>query len=79
VRDIPATTNTIKANVEGDVEVIDDVLRIARIRVRYDLMIPKGMREKAERAVERHPVSCPAANSVRGCIELDIKANISEH
>ena len=78
MRDIPATPDKITAAVEGDIEAIDKVLRITRIRVRYDLTIPKGTREAAERAVERHPQSCPAANSVRGCIDLDIQANIAE-
>jgi len=78
VRDIPATPDKITASVEGDIEAIDKVLRITRIRVLYELTIPKGKREAAERAVDRHPRSCPAANSVSGCIDIDISANISE-
>ena len=78
MRDIPAPRDKISAQVEGDIEAIDKVLRITRIRVRYDLTIPKGMREAAERAVATHPKSCPAANSVSGCIDLDIAANITE-
>ena len=78
MRDIPATPDRISATVEGDIEAIDKVLRITRIRVRYDLTVPKGKREAAERAVERHPRGCPAANSVADCIELDIQANITE-
>ncbi len=78
MRDIPAPPDKITAAVEGDIEAIDKVLRITRIRVRYDLTVPKGKREAAERAVERHPRGCPAANSVAGCIDLDIKADITE-
>ena len=78
MRDIPAPPDKITAAVEGDIEAIDKVLRITRIRVRYDLRVPKGKREAAERAVERHPRGCPAANSVAGCIDLDIKADITE-
>ena len=78
VREIPASPDKITAAVEGDIEAIDKVLRITQIRVRYDLWVPKGKREAAERAVEKHPASCPAANSVRGCIALDIKAEITE-
>ncbi len=78
VREIPATPDRITAKVEGDIEAIEKVLRITRIRVRYDLKIPKGKREAAERAVAKHPTSCPAANSVSGCIDLDIKAEITE-
>ena len=78
MRDIPATADKIKATVEGDIEAVEKILKIVRIRVRYALTIPKGMREKAERAVARHPISCPAANSIQGCIELDITADITE-
>ncbi len=78
MREIPATSDKIAADVEGDIEAIDNVLRITRIRVRYSLTIPKGKREAAERAVERHPRGCPAANSVMGCIDLDIAATITE-
>lgn len=78
MREIPAPPEKITAAVEGDIEAIDKVLRITRIRVRYDLKVPKGKREAAERAVERHPAGCPAANSVAGCIDLDIQANITE-
>ena len=78
MREIPANPDTITARVEGDIEAIDKVLRITRIRVRYDLKIPKGKREAAERAVAKHPTGCPAANSVRGCIDIDIKADMTE-
>ena len=78
VREIPASPEKINATVEGEIEAVDKVLRITRIRVQYALLVPAGKREAAERAVERHPISCPAANSVRGCIEIDIKAEIVE-
>ncbi len=78
MRDIPATPDTIRADVEGDIEAVEKILKIVRIRVHYTLTIPSGMREKADRAVERHPISCPAANSIKGCIELDITADITE-
>ncbi len=78
MRKIPAPPDKIKAQVEGDIEAIDNVLRITRIRVRYDLAVPSGMREAAERAVAKHPKGCPAANSVAGCIDLDITADITE-
>ena len=77
MRDIPAPPEKISALVEGDIEAVDKVLRITRIRVRYALTIPRGSREKVERAVARHPAGCPAANSVRGCIDLDIQADLT--
>ena len=78
MREIPAPREKIRADVEGDIESVDNVLRITRIRVRYRLRIPAGTRERAERAVATHATKCPAANSVRGCIALDITADITE-
>ncbi len=78
MRDIPAPTEKLQASVEGDIQAIDNVLRITRIRVRYRIRIPAGTRERAQRAVDTHATKCPAANSVRGCIDLDIAADITE-
>jgi len=78
VRDIPAPTEKLQASVEGDIQAIDNVLRITTIRVRYRIRIPAGTRERAQRAVDTHATKCPAANSVRGCIDLDIDADITE-
>ncbi len=78
MRDIPAPTEKLQASVEGDIQAIDNVLRITTIRVRYRIRIPAGTRERAQRAVDTHATKCPAANSVRGCIDLDIDADITE-
>lgn len=78
MRQIPVEPNKIAAQVEGDVEAVDRVLRIARMRVHYTIRIPTGMREAAERAVATHEQRCPAAMSVRGCIPIAITADIVE-
>ena len=78
MRDIPAPTDKLQATVEGDIQAIDNVLRITTIRVRYRIRVPAGSLERARRAVDTHATTCPAANSVRGCIDLDIDADITE-
>ena len=78
MRHIPVEPDKVSADAEGDVEAVDRVLRIARMRVRYRLRIPKGTREAAERALATHAEKCPAAMSVRGCIPIDITADITE-
>lgn len=78
MRQIPAGLDKVKAFVEGDVGALDRVLRITAIRVRYELRIPKGKREAAQRAVDTHEQKCPAATSVRGCIPITIAADIVE-
>lgn len=53
-------------------------MRITRIRVRYRIKIPAGMRDRAQRAVDTHEVKCPAAMSVKGAIDIAIDAEIEE-
>jgi organic hydroperoxide reductase OsmC/OhrA len=78
VRQIPTEPNKVTAQVEGDVEAVDRVLRISRMRVQYELRVPRGTREAAERAIATHEQKCPAATSVRGCIPIAITADIIE-
>ena len=78
MRQVPVTRETLQADVEGDIEAVDKVLRITRIRVRYRLRIPAADREKVDRALATHATKCPAATSVMGCIDLDITADITE-
>ena len=78
MRQIPAYPQKLEAAVEGDIEEVEGVLRIARIRVHYKIRIPPGKREAAERAVASHPKKCPAATSVQGCIAIEISAEYSE-
>ena len=78
MRHIPSEPAKLAARVEGDIEAVDRVLRITAIRVHYELKIPKGTREAAERAIATHEQKCPAAMSVRGCIAIAISADIEE-
>ncbi len=65
-------------HVAGDIEEVDDVLKITTIRLRYEFKIPAGFREKADRAVETHAAKCPAYQSIKGCIECTWTADIVE-
>lgn len=78
MRQIPSDPDKVAARVEGDVEAVDRVLRIARMRVHYTIRIPRGTRAAAERAVATHADKCPAATSVRDCIAIEITADITE-
>ncbi len=78
VRKIPAYPNKLEAYVEGDIEEVEGILRVTRIRVRYKIRIPGDMREAAERAVASHPTKCPAAMTVKNCVELDLSAEYIE-
>jgi hypothetical protein len=77
VRGIPTSDNLI-AHVEGIIEDIDGVIKITAIKLRYQLKIPPGTREKAKRALDLYADSCPAYTSVKGCIKCTWEAIMEE-
>jgi len=64
--------------VEGDIEDVNGILKITRIRVRYHLKIPKGKVAEAQEAFSAYLVRCPAAQSVIGCIRIEDRLIIEE-
>jgi len=78
VRQISAGPGKIRSRAEGQIEAVDRILRITKIKVHYEIRIPSGKRDAAERAVATHEQKCPAATSVRGCIGIEITADIIE-
>ncbi len=77
-RKIPTHTDRYEANVEGDIEDVDGVLRISRIRVAYKLKVPAGKAEEAREAFSGYIEGCPAAMSVCGCIDISDTLEITE-
>ena len=77
-RKVPTFGDRFRADVEGDIEDVDGVLRIARIRVRYTLKAPRGTSEEAREAMKGYITRCPAAMSVRGCIALEDALDVTE-
>ena len=75
---IPTYGDRFRADVEGDIEDIDGVMRITRIRVRYAMKVPAGKTEEAREALATYITRCPGAMSVRGCIDLTDSADIAE-
>ncbi len=59
------------AEVEGDIENVNGVLKITRIRVNYHLRIPKEKEGEANEAFSAYLGKCPAAQSVIGCIRIE--------
>jgi uncharacterized OsmC-like protein len=77
VRGIKSAANLV-ARVEGDIEDVDGVMRITKIRLRYRFKIPQGTREKVDRVLASYAEKCPAYQSVKGCIECSWDAEIEE-
>lgn len=78
VRGIPSQPDKLKTTVEGDIEDVDGKPIITNIRIKYHLTIPKGMREKAERALGRHQERCAASTSVERGIKVSWDVEVVE-
>lgn len=68
---IPTPQDRYRADVSGDIENVDGVLKITRIRVHYTLMLKPDQRDAAESAFSTYLPYCPAAQSVIGAIQID--------
>ncbi len=75
---IPTHSDRFCAQVEGDIEDVDGVLRITRIRVDYQLKVPPGKTEQAREVFAEYLKRCPAAMSVCGCIEISDSLEVTE-
>lgn len=77
MRGIKSADNLV-AQVEGDIEDVDGVMRITKIRLRYLFQVPAGNRDKVDRVLASYAEQCPAYQSVKGCIECSWEAEIEE-
>ncbi len=67
---IRSTEDLYKADVEGDIENVDGILKITTIRVKYNLKVKADQNEDAREAFSSYLSQCPAAQSVIGCIKI---------
>ncbi len=65
---IPTPEERYWAEVEGDIENINNVLKITEIRVKYHLKVSAERTREINEAFSAYLTSCPAAQSVIGCI-----------
>ncbi|MBU0575727.1 MAG: OsmC family protein, partial [Proteobacteria bacterium] len=61
---IPTPEDRYWADVKGDIENVDNVLKITRIKVTYHLKTPNDKVEEAREAFSSYIKRCPAAQSV---------------
>lgn len=64
-------TDRFRAEVEGDIEDVNGVLKITVIRVHYVLKIRPAEETDAQWTIENYIEMCPGAMSVIGCIQID--------
>jgi len=75
---IPTPEDRYWADVEGDIENVNGILKITRIGVTYHMKVPKGKTDEAKEALSAYLSKCPAAQSVIGCINIKDQAVIEE-
>jgi len=75
---IPTPDERYWADVEGDIENVNNVLKITEIRVKYHLKVPQGKTDEARKAISSYLALCPGAQSVIGCIQISDEAVIEE-
>ncbi len=75
---IDTSADRYRAEVEGDIENVGGVLKITKIRVHYFLKAPQDKKEAAQQALAAYLPSCPAAQSVVGCIEISHRLTLQE-
>lgn len=75
---IPTFGDRYRADVEGDIEDVEGVLRITKIRVNYTLKVPPGKTQDAREALGSYIEKCPGAMSVKRAIEISDSAEITE-
>ncbi len=69
-KDIPTTEERYWVDVEGDIEKVNNILKITQIRAKFHLKVPDVKASDAKEAFSAYLTRCPAAQSVIGCIEI---------
>jgi organic hydroperoxide reductase OsmC/OhrA len=69
-RQIRTSEDLYWADVEGDIENVNNVLKITQIRVKYHLKVSQEKSQEVKEAFSSYLTSCPAAQSVIGCIQI---------
>ncbi|MBT8341232.1 MAG: OsmC family protein [Desulfatitalea sp.] len=68
---VATPANRYRAEVVGDIEKVDGILKITRIHVHYHLKLSPDQREAAEAAFTAYLSHCPAAQSVIAAIQIE--------
>jgi hypothetical protein len=76
---IETNEDSYRAEVEDDIENINGVPKITQIRVEYLLTTKDEKTQEARDAFAVYIGSCPAAQSVIGCIDIKDKLLLDEN
>jgi organic hydroperoxide reductase OsmC/OhrA len=67
---ISTSQNKYRAEVKGEIESVDGVLKITRIHIQYFLSVVDDQKNDAQNCLNNYLSMCPGAQSVIGCIEI---------
>ena len=67
---IPTPEKRYRADVVGEIEAVNGVLKIVRIKVVYTLKVDPDKRDAAEAMLQAYLPHCPAAQSVIDSINI---------
>ena len=71
--------DAISATAEGTNEIVDRIPTLTRIHVHYTLLLPPDApRDNVDRALETHVSKCPTAQSLKGAVDIEWSADITE-
>jgi organic hydroperoxide reductase OsmC/OhrA len=74
---IKTSEDLYRAEVTGDIEEANGIVKITRINVEYFLKAPPEKHGEAKKAFNAYLPLCPAAQSVIGCIDIQHVLNLS--
>jgi hypothetical protein len=77
-KQIDTSADRYWTEVEGDIENVERILKITRIRVRYHLKVSGNVEKDAREAFSSYLPRCPAAQSVIGCIAIEDVLDIEQ-
>lgn len=77
-RKIPSHPNKLKSEAKGTIQAVDGVMKITDIHIHFDLEIPAGKKEEAERALHVFERNCPVAQTLKGSVEINYDWTIDE-
>lgn len=77
-RGIRLDGDAILASAEGTNDVVEGIITLTRIDIRYTIRIPPGSRDTVDRALARHREKCPTAMSLRAAVTIEWTADITE-
>lgn len=78
VRGISMPADAISATAEGVNDIRDKVPVLTDIKIHYLLRVPRGNREKVDRALETHQAKCPTAQSLAGAVAISWTVDLTE-